>query len=135
MSKKNRKWFIDIETSGFPVGNLTMIGGSCNPPKTDLLRFLPMKDSKDYMVIMPLESDKQIEQGVCILNRMLDKLEKGGFDVSEFKSDFKPRTSVTKYEKLGDTIYPVTYHNDGMVTVDYPDNLFCNRVKNKKDNG
>lgn len=134
MSKKKRKFFVDLETGGFQKGEYNIIMGSCNPPKTNLLSFLPMKDSKDYMVMMPLENDKQIEQGSCILNRMLDILEKDGFDVSELKSntDFNPRTSVTKYEKLGDTIYPVTYHNDGMVTVDYPDNLFCNRVKNEK---
>lgn len=43
----------------------------------------------------------------------LDILKENGFDTKGI---------VRKYEKIGDTIFPVTHFPNGIVVVDYPDN-------------
>lgn len=37
---------------------------------------------------------------------------------------------MTRYEKIGDTVFPVTYLDNGIVCIDYPDRLLIEK-KNK----
>lgn len=54
-------------------------------------------------------------------------------DVQEYlKKHGIKDASVTKYEKIGDTVYPVTYGPNGIVTIDYPTmDLF--KIKKEQD--
>lgn len=42
--------------------------------------------------------------------------------------DFK-NLPITKYEKFGNTIFPVTYHSDGIITIDYPERPFKDSLR------
>lgn len=42
------------------------------------------------------------------------------------------KTWTTKYELIGNTVFPVTYFSDGLVIIDYPEKPFSEQVKTKK---
>jgi hypothetical protein len=119
----------EIAKGGLKKGELSIITGHVGPPKTDLVRFLPIKNEKgNYMVTMSLEmGDELTKKGVCVIQAMLDKMKKEGFDVSGFES----RKTVTKLERFGDTVYPVNYHSNGVISVDYPQLPFCEQLRRK----
>ena len=65
--------------------------------------------------------------GVDIITRMIDFLKNEGLEtprhtVEGFDMEFIKK-SFTREEKIGDTVFPVTYYSDGMVIVDYPTKL------------
>lgn len=125
--------FIDIETSalGFPRGNLSMISGTSKGGKSELVKFLPIADKQgEYTVVIEdlgnLDS-LSIEQGADIIIRMIDILKKEGFEtprhkVDAFDMEFIKKT-YTREEVIGDTVFPVNYHSDGIITIDYPNKL------------
>ena len=53
-------------------------------------------------------------------------------EIREALKNAKPAT--TKHELIGGTVFPVTYFDDGLVVIDYPDRLFCQQVKEKQKN-
>ena len=65
--------------------------------------------------------------GQCIIDEMLKKMQEEGFDTSKIQ-----RIKHIN-EKIGNRWFPVNYHENGMVTIDYPTRLFCERVKENKD--
>lgn len=129
----NHICFIDIETSalGFPRGNLSMICGTSKVGKTNLVKFLPIADKQGEYTVLIEDLGKfdtlSIKQSVDIITRMIDILKKGGLEiprhnVDAFNMEFIKKT-YTKTELIGDTAFPVNYHSDGMITVDYPNKL------------
>jgi hypothetical protein len=90
--------------------------------KSNLIKLSPTEKDKEYRIDFSLnQSDEVTKKGMELLRELMNNL---------FIKEMENHT-VTKYEKIGDTIFPVNYHSDGIITVDYPDSLFCNRVKNK----
>jgi len=48
------------------------------------------------------------------------------FNLDEIKKmveESKPSASFHTYEKIGNVIFPVTYFNNGVVVIDYPNQL------------
>ncbi len=100
---------------GIPIGELSVFYGNANP-KTNLIQFLPTVESgdKSYRIMMSLEqSEEQLKESVCLIYEMLKKLKDDGFDFS--KSVHKSDNIV-----IGNVIFPIQYYNNGIVTVDYP---------------
>jgi len=69
--------------------------------------------------------DKQIVETLmkpqkCIIDEYLKKLEENGI----------PTPSITRHECIGGTWFPVTYHDNGMVFVDYLDTFLIKTKKN-----
>lgn len=60
------------------------------------------------------EAEAVTEQGRCIIAESIEKLKEAGFD-----SGLK-----TRFEKFGDTIFPVTYGPNGLIIIDYPSQPF-----------
>jgi hypothetical protein len=60
--------------------------------------------------------------------RLIEQAKKQGYVIISHEM---PPMAKTTYEKIGDTIFPVTEFPNGMVIVDYPDRLFCQQIKNK----
>ena len=117
----------NLMEGGIPIGNTTVFMGK-SKPNNFLARFIPVALEQGYRVMFNLEQGEAItKHGQCIIDEMLKKMREEGFDTSKIKP------TITTNEKIGDTWFPVTYHEDGMVTVDYPTRLFCEQVKNKKD--
>ena len=84
-----------------------------------LLRVLPapQKFGKTNQLIKFYDkkvAEAVTEQGRCIISEAIEKLKEAGFD-----SGLK-----TKFEKFGDTVFPVTYGPNGLVIIDYPDEPF-----------
>jgi len=44
-------------------------------------------------------------------------------DIKKMVEESKPSTSFHTYEKIGDIIFPVTHFNNGIVIIDYPEQL------------
>lgn len=92
--------------------------------KSNLIKLSPTDKDKEYRIEFSLNQSEEItKKGMELIREMM-----GNLSIKEMENH-----TVTKYEKIGDTIFPVNYHSDGIITVDYPDSLFCNRVKNKTD--
>jgi hypothetical protein len=121
-------FFLDkLMENGIPTGNLTVLTGESKTGNY-LARFIPVALEKGYRVMFNLEQSEAItKHGQCIMDKMLKKMQEEGFDTS------KIQRTKTISEKIGDTWFPVTYHEDGMVTVDYPTRLFCEQVKENKN--
>lgn len=45
---------------------------------------------------------------------------KSSFPLKYIQENLPLKIAVTKYEKFGDTVFPVTYFDNGIVVVDYP---------------
>lgn len=117
----------EIMKNGMPIDYLTMLSGK-GKTSNFFARFIPVALEKGYCVTFNLEQGEAITtHGQCILDEMLKKMREEGIDTS------KIRRTKTINEKIGDTWFPVTYHEDGMVTVDYPSRLFCEQVKENKN--
>lgn len=115
---------------GIPTGKLNFLTGESKTGDF-FARFIPEtnEEGKGIRVMLNLEQAEAItKHGQCVLDEMLNKMREQGFDISKIK-----RTTTTN-EKIGDTWFPVTYYEDGMVTVDYPTRLFCKQVKDKNGN-
>jgi hypothetical protein len=98
-------------------GELSMILGQCKP-STELMRFKPVDNKQgEYEVIIEDVGKKfdniSVKQSFDIIKSMVDLLKK------DSTGKIIP-SIVTKYEKIGDSVYPVNYHENGMVTLDYP---------------
>ena len=131
-----RMIFIDIETSGFgfgiPTGHLSMMSGVSKNRKSELVKFLPIDTKKgEYQVVIEDITNLDtitMKQSVDIIHRMLDVFKENGFNTDELRHnpetfDMQFIKSRTVHEKIGDTVFPVTYFDDGMVIVDYPTRL------------
>lgn len=117
----------EMMKNGIPTDYLTMLTGK-GKTSNFFARFIPVALEKGYRVMFNLEQGEAItKHGQCILDEMLKKMREEGIDTSEI------RRTKTINEKIGDTWFQVTYHEDGMVTVDYPTRLFCEQVKAKKN--
>jgi len=98
----------------FGIGKTTLIEKIQN---NELVKFIPIEGESNYSVVIEDICKKldtiSIKQSFDVINKMLDTLKKdsAGKIIS---------SSVTKHEKIGEMVYPVTYHENGMVTVDYP---------------
>ena len=115
----------NLMEGGIPMGHTTVFMGKTN---NYFARFIPVALEQGYHVMFNLEQAEAItKHGQCIMDKMLKKMREEGFDTSKIKP------TITTNEKIGDTWFPVTYHEDGMVTVDYPTRLFCEQLKDKKD--
>ncbi len=123
-------FFLDkLMENGIPTGNLTVFKGESKTGNY-FARFIPETNEteKGIRVMFNLEQSEAItKHGQCIMDEMLKKMREEGFDTS------KIQRTITTNEKIGDTWFPVTYHEDGMVTVDYPTRLFCEQVKGNKN--
>lgn len=109
---------------GLKKGELCIIPSGNTSYKSNFIRFLPIEKEKQYFIQLEMnQSDDITKKGMELIREMM-----GNLSIKEMENH-----TVTKYEKIGDTIFPVNYHSDGIITVDYPDSLFCNRVKNKTD--
>lgn len=125
----SRMIFIDIETNGFgfgrPTGHLSMMSAVSKNRKSELVKFLPIDTKKgEYQVVIEDITNLDtitLEQGVSVITRMLEVLKEDGFNKESFDTQFIK--SRTVHEKIGDTVFPVTYFDDGMVIVDYPTKL------------
>ena len=107
--------------SGISKDNISLIYGT-PAYKSNFIRLLPTENDKEYQLEVKLDQSEEItKKGMELIREMM-----GNLSIKEMENH-----TVTKYEKIGDTIFPVNYHSDGMITVDYPNSLFCNRVKNK----
>ena len=107
--------------SGIPKDNISLIHGT-PAYKSNFIRLLPTENDKEYQLEVKLDQSEEItKKGMELIREMM-----GNLSIKEMENH-----TVTKYEKIGDTIFPVNYHSDGIITVDYPNSLFCNRVKNK----
>lgn len=115
---KTSSLFLNNVMSGeHPRSELSIILGKTEP-STEVIRFEPVDNEEgDYKVIIEDVGKKldsiSVKQSFDVINKMLDLLKKDSNGKIKFNT-------VTKYEKMGDLIYPVTYHENGMVTVDYP---------------
>ncbi len=128
----NRMVFFDIETSGFgiPTGHLSMISGVSKVGKSELVKFLLDREKSEYTVVMEDIGNMDtitLEQAGNVITRMLEVLKDNGVDTDELHQntdslgfDMQFLKSRTVEEKIGNTVFPVTYFNDGMVIVDYP---------------
>jgi hypothetical protein len=128
----NRMVFFDIETSGFgiPTGHLSMISGVSKVGKSELVKFLFDREKSEYTVVMEDIGNMDtitLEQAGNVITRMLEVLKDNGVDTDELHQntdsvgfDMQFLKSRTVEEKIGNTVFPVTYFNDGMVIVDYP---------------
>ena len=84
----------NIMSGGYKKGELTLFTGSTNLGKSNFM-----------------------ERATRILAEMRENMDMQGIV-------FGKRSSITKHEKLGDVIFPVTYFDNGLVIVDYPDKTF-----------
>ncbi len=112
---------------GIPTGNLTGLIGK-NKTGNYFARFIPETNEgeKGIRIMFNLEQSEAITKyGQCIMDKMLKKMREEGLDTSKIQ-----QTKIIT-EKIGNAWFPVTYHEDGMVTVDYPTRLFCEQVKEK----
>ena len=126
--------FIDIETDvqniyfgnrsmgvsqGIPTGFLTAFSGS---RKSNLLEFLPNDvDKNEYRVVVNdiNNLDKITIQGAASIIDLfkLGEMKKHLESIEENK-DFK-----VVHEKIGNSVFPITYFSDGFIIVDYPTKL------------
>lgn len=114
---------------GIPSGKHFILTGQ-SKTSNFFARFIPesCEGEKGLRVMFNLEQKEAITQhGQCIMDEMLKKMREGGFDTS------KIQRTKTVNEKIGNTWFPVTYYENGMVTVDYPSRLFCKQVKENKN--
>lgn len=95
--------------------NKTSIIPTTNSGKT-MISFSPIKNNDGkYMIEMSLEqSEKVTKSGIDCIFKILEKLKESGVDINN-------PSILTNYEKIGETVFPVNYHKNGMITVDYPD--------------
>jgi hypothetical protein len=120
---------------GIPTGNLTGLTGKSKTGNyfarfIPLARFIPETNEteKGVCFIFNFEQSETItKHAQCIIDEMSKKMREEGFNTS------KIQRTITTNEKIGNTWFPVTYHEDGMVTVDYPKRLFCEQVKENKN--
>jgi hypothetical protein len=109
---------------GLKKGETYIMASGIPSYKSNFIRFLPTANPLEYQLEMGLDQSEEItKKGIELIREMMGKL-----SIKEMENH-----TVTKYEKIGDTIFPVNYHSDGIITVDYPDSLFCNRVKGEKN--
>lgn len=117
MKDKTPKGIIGLDAlinNGLSKDKLDMIMGSPKLRKSEsIVTFEPIEGKKEYMVKMPITgvSDEIIQNGCSFIQETLKMLKDVNFNVPK---------SVTKYEKFGDTVFPVTYYEDGMIVMDYP---------------
>lgn len=117
----------NLMKEGIPVGNSTVFMGK-GKPMNFLARIIPVALEKGFHISFNLEKGEAITKlGQCIIDEMLKKMQEEGFDTSKIQG------TKTINEKIGDTWFPVNYHENGMVTIDYPTRLFCEQVKENKD--
>jgi len=104
-----------LMTNGIPKGKLNMIMSSPKLGKSDaIVTFAPTEEPNQYLIKMPISDvpNEIIESGCSFIIETLDWLKENNFKV--------PKPPLVKYEKFGDTVFPVTYHENGMITLDYP---------------
>ena len=102
---------------GIPAGELTCIMGKTVPKTPFFLRAWPPVNEQ-RMISFNLEDSEAItKHGQCVIDDILKKMRENGIDISNI------RKNITRMEDIGGTMFPVTYHENGMVTVDYPSRL------------
>jgi hypothetical protein len=95
--------------------------------------------NKGMIMFYNPETAKDItEKGQCLICDMIKTMKDNGFDnllkyIKE--NDIGISKSFTRHEKIGDTIFPVTYGPNGMVTVDYPEQSFLKTKSNDNSTG
>lgn len=113
MKTGKSKWLVDIETCGL--------------------------NSKNHMFLYNSETAKKItKKSNHLIHDMIKTMEDNGFgDLLKYieENDIGTQKSFTRYEKIGDTVYPVTYGPNGMVTVDYPEQSFLKTKSNDNSTG
>ena len=115
----------EVLSSGLTKGDLSVFIANPNMGKTSRVLFLPSQGIEPiHREFYSREmADKVTEKGQCLLCDTIKLLKENGFDTSGIKM------SKTTHEKIGDTVFPVTYFPNGMIFVDYP-----TQPLRKKDN-
>jgi len=112
---------------GIPMGDCTVFTGK-SKPNNFFARIIPVALEKGFYISFNLEQGEAITKfGQCIIDEMLKKMQEEGFDTPKIQG------TKTINEKIGDTWFLVNYHENGMVTIDYPTRLFCEQVKENKN--
>jgi hypothetical protein len=119
--------FIDIETSGLyadfgtrgigvsrgiPTGFINAFSGS---NKSGLLKFLPLEDKSEGSHIVVVENIDNIDN-----LKLIDTFNLMDFMKNKLENE-PPKCIKTEYEVIGGTTFPITYFEDGIIIVDYPE--------------
>ena len=108
---------------GIPAGKISFLMGETVPKTPFFFKAWPPVNEQ-RMIFFNLEDSEAItKHGMCVIDDMLKKMRENGIDVSNIPKN------ITRMEDIGGTMFPVTYHENGMITVDYPSRL----IKDKKD--
>jgi hypothetical protein len=115
--KTNINFLDNLTEGGIPAGKLTILMGKTVPKTPFFFKAWPTVDEQ-RMISFNLEDSEMItKHGQCIIDEMIKKCKENGIDTS------KIRKCTTKMEKIGDTIFPVRYYEDGTVIIDYPSKI------------
>ncbi len=120
MGKRNNKIHIDLETSGLLDGGLSksqlaIFTGSTGKSNLTLTFLESAKKAGLNTFIYNAETASDVKkQGKCIIYDTIEMLKRHGFNAEDY--------GIHTHEKIGETIFPVTHHKNGMVTIDYPQN-------------
>jgi hypothetical protein len=84
------------------------------------LKFLPAvqtsgKSTHVFSLYDSLQAESITLSGQTLIEQLIQKAKENGFTI---------KMAETKYENFGDSVFPVTYWPDGLVTIDYPDEPF-----------
>jgi hypothetical protein len=102
---------------GMPAGKISILMGETVPKTPFFFKAWPTVNEQ-RMISFNLENSEMItKHGQCIIDEMLKKMKEEGIDTS------KVRKCTYKMEKIGDTIFPVRYYEDGSVIIDYPSKI------------
>jgi hypothetical protein len=119
----NKIFFVDIETYGFggigksfgmPTGFINSFSGT---RKSNLVKFLPLENKSKGSHLVVIDDIENIDKlklidSMNLINFMKDNL-----------NNEPPKCVKTEYEKIGEVTFPVTYFEDGVIIVDYPNKL------------
>ena len=122
----NRVFTFDIETGGLfadfgsrghgnsfgiPNGFISAFSGS---RKSDLIRFLPLEDKSKGSHMVVIDNIEDIDK-----LKLIDTFNLMDF-MKEKLNDEPPKCIKTEYKVIGDSTFPITYFEDGVIIVDYP---------------
>jgi hypothetical protein len=100
---------------GIPTGFLNAFSGS---NKSGLVKFLPLEDKSEGSHMVVLENIDNIDN-----LKIIDTFNLMDFMKNKLENE-PPKCIKTEHLVVGDVAFPITYFEDGMIIVDYPEKPF-----------
>lgn len=115
--KTNINFLDNLTEGGLQAGELSIFIGETVPKTPFFFKAWPIEGNGRMMSFNLEQSEMITKHGQCIIDEMVKKMKEEGIDTS------KIRKCTYKMEKIGDTVFPVRYYDDGSITIDYPSKI------------